>query len=346
VASYVRGRPTIQDVAVRARVTKTTVSKYLNVEAGYYVAESTRQRIEQAIRELDFQPNELARGLTQSKSMTIGLIVADIRNPFYPEIMAGVQRAVEPRGYTLVFGSSGGDAQREHAIVRSMTARQVDGIILCSARLAVVELEALTRSRMHFVLASRNLEEAITDSVVVDNRAGAALAVDHLVALGHRRIAHIAGPQDVVPFRDRQSGYLDAMDRHGLSGEVIVLDSAASTTESGFEATSRLLDRVAPPTAVFVANDMMALGSMDAARRLGVAVPGGLSIVGFDNIPIAANLFISLTTVDSLAARLGEDAGQLLLRRIDERDERGASAIEAIVLEPELHIRGTTSPPA
>src|SRR5690625_42537 len=129
-----RARVTISDVARRAGVTKSTVSKYLISSAGYYVAVETRELIEAAIRDLDFEPSMIARGLTQRRTMTIGVVAADIRNPFYPDLVAGVQEAVEPEGYTVVLGSTGSDPEREHAIVRSMIRRQVDGVVMCSAR--------------------------------------------------------------------------------------------------------------------------------------------------------------------------------------------------------------------
>ncbi|SED66153.1 transcriptional regulator, LacI family [Ruania alba] len=339
-------RVTISDVARRAGVTKSTVSKYLNSSAGYYVAAETRELIEAAIRELDFEPSVIARGLTQHRTMTIGLVAADIRNPFYPDLVAGVQEAVEPAGYTVVLGSTGSDPERERAIVRSMIRRQVDGVIMCSARLQVAEIESLMSSRTRLVLASRNLPTLVTDTVVVDNHAGAGMAVDHLAELGHTRIAHIAGPQDVVPFQDRLIGHRDALAQHGLAAEELIVVAAGSSTEAGAEAMATLLDGAAQPTAVFVGNDNMALGAMDLVRSRGLSVPDDISIVGFDDIALASSSFISLTTVDSMAGVIGRDAARLLLDRLAAREDAAQDDLREVVHQPVLRVRGTTGAPS
>lgn len=338
-------RATMQDVARRAGVTKGTVSKYLNAGAGYYVAAETRARIEAAIRELDFEPNAIAQGLTQNRTMTIGLVAADIRNPFYPDLVAGVQRIVEPAGYTLVLGSSGSDPERERAIVRSMLRRQVDGVILSSARMRESELESLIQSGVRVVLASRNLLELVTDTVVTDNRAGGQLAVEHLARLGHRRIAHIAGPQDVVPFRDRLEGFRLGMQAHGLDVDESLIQEVSSSFAGGADVAERIFSHSPMPTAIFVANDNIALRVMDVARKHALRIPEDVSIVGFDNIALAENSFIALTTIDSQAGLLGEDAATMLLDRLRAGDIPPYQDIHNVAHPPILRTRGTTSSP-
>lgn len=339
-------RATIQDVAERAGVTKATVSKYLNLASGgYYVAARTRQRIEDAIHELGFEPNMVARGLTSDTTSTIGLVVADIRNPFYPDLVAGVQGVIEPAGYTLVLGSSGPDPAQEQAIVRSMIRRRVDGIILSSSRMEATEVRALVESGTRLTLASRHLEETVSDVVIVDNVAGAELAVDHLAGLGHERIAHLAGPQNVTPFRDRLAGYRGAMTRNGLPIDESLIHTSDSTPEGGAASAARLLAGRDRPTAIFVANDNMALGVLDTARKCGLSIPNDLSVVGFDNIALAANSLIALTTVDSSANAIGADAARLLLESLASGEWPPHRSPQVIVHEPVLHIRGTTAPP-
>ena len=340
-------RSTIQDVAMQAGVTKSTVSKYLNAgSGGYYVSTRTRERIEAAIESLDFEPSLIAQGLTQNRTMTIGLIAADIRNPFYPDLVAGVQDVVEAAGYTLLLGSSNSDPEREMAIARSMIRRRVDGVILGSARMQAEDIESLMESGLRFVLASRDLPNLVTDSVTVDNRAGAELAVDHLIELGHRSIAHVAGPQDVVPFRNRLWGYRHALVRHGIDpDDALTILARSSTSEAGATATRTLLSRPVPPTAIFLGNDNMALGAMDAARQLGLRIPEDISIVGFDNIALAANSFISLTTIDSRAGELGAHAAQLLLDRLNAAELPPYDDLRTVVQRPILRVRGTTAPP-
>lgn len=337
-------RATIQDVAQHAGVSKGTVSKFLNPNDGYYVSDSTRARIESAIKELDFQPSAIARGLTHNHTMTIGLVAADIRNPFYPDMVAGVQKVVEQEGYTLVLGSSGSDPDREQAIIRSMIRRRVDGVILGSARLQIKELENLTKSGTRVVLASRNLPEVVTDTVVIDNVAGGELAIDHLIGLGHRRIGHIAGPQDVVPFQNRLTGYRLALQRHGLEIEDGLILESRSTPESGAQHALKLLDRDDRPTALFVGNDNMALGAMDAARRLDLKIPDDVSIIGFDNIALSGNEFISLTTVDSEAQWIGEEAARVLLERLENGETPPYELPISIIRKPVLRVRRSTGP--
>lgn len=326
-------------------MSKGTVSKFLNPTSGYYVADATRMRIEAAIAELEFQPSAIAQGLTQNRTMTIGFVAADLRNPFYPDLVAGVQEVVEKSGYTVVLGSSGSDPARERSIVQSMVRRRVDGVILGSARIEASELELLTRSGVRVVLASRNLPGLVTDTVIVDNVRGAEIAVDHLASLGHTRIGHLGGPPDVIPFHDRMTGFRAAMFRHGLKVDESVVTTGSSDPESGAAAAHAVLSRSDRPTALFVGNDSMALGAMDAANRLGLRIPEDISIVGFDDIAVAANSFISLTTIDSDAVRLGRESAELLLGRLRGDDSLPADRYVLYAFEPKLVLRSTTGSP-
>lgn len=333
---------TIQDVARIAGVSKGTVSKYLNSGSGYYVSATTRKKIEEVIAELDFQPNAIAQGLTQNRTKTIGLIAADIRNPFYPDLVVGVEDVVEPAGFTLLLGSSKSDPRKEASIVRSMIRRRVDGLILSSVRMNVSEISVVVKSGIPLVLASRNLREHVADTVIVDNVAGAKLAVEHLYRLGHRRIGHVAGPLDVTPFLDRLRGYREGLQEAGLQLDESLITSVGSSPEEGAKAARMLLDRPDRPTALFVANDNMALGVLDAASELGLDVPGDVSIVGFDNISIAGLSALSLTTVDSDARWLGQGAARLLLSRI-ERNAQSAEQPPVLTVHPARLIVRRTS---
>ncbi|TDE03412.1 LacI family DNA-binding transcriptional regulator [Jiangella asiatica] len=334
-------RVTIKDVAERAGVTKATVSKYLNRAHGYAMAPSTRERIRAAIQDLDFQPNPLARGLTRSATTTIGLVVADIRSQFYPELVHSIQVATEGAGYTLVLGSSGDDPARELDIVRSMAHRRVDGVVLVAVRSASDNIEYLRQRGIQIVLASRDLPELVADTVVVDSLAGARAAVRHLRDLGHRRIAHVGGELTVKPFADRRRGFeLETADLAGRAE--LPAATAASTIEGGRAATRGLLDVERPPTAIFFATDTMALGGLMACADLGLEVPRDVSIAGFDNVTVGELPGIGLTTVDSDAARVGEQATELLLRRV----LGSGDADPVLITRPaELVVRTSTAPP-
>ncbi|CAM3890908.1 LacI family DNA-binding transcriptional regulator [Nocardioides zeicaulis] len=328
---------TIADVAARAGVSKGTVSKVLG-GGEYYVADETRERISAAVAELDFRPNAIARGLKRRRSQTIGVIVASIANPLYAELISGVEEALAGSEYTLIFGSSEGSAQKEMAVVRSMQQRQVDGIVMASVTLDDGEVEKQIEAGLNVVLASRNLARVVADAVVSDNHAGATAAVEHLAEHGHKRIGHISGPQDVVPFAQRRAAYDETLSRLSLetSDELCVIATATSL-EAGADAAIRLLDSHNPPTAVFVGSDGLALGVLDACAKSGVRVPEDLAIVGFDNIWVGRMPGIGLSTVETDARRIGRRAAERLIERIDETFREGAW-----LHEPEVEVLPAT----
>lgn len=316
-------RVTIEDVAARAGVSKGTVSKVLG-GGNYYVADETRERISAAVEELDFRANAIARGLKRRRSQTIGVIVASIANPLYAEIIAGAEEALAGSDYTLIFGSSEGSAQKEMAVVRSMQQRQVDGIVMASVTLDDAEVEHQIEAGLNVVLASRNLARVVADAVVSDNHAGASAAVRHLAEHGHTRIAHLAGPQDVVPFAQRRTAYDATVAELSLEADGLCVVATATTLEAGAEAAARLLDSARPPTAVFVGSDGLALGVLDACAHAGIQVPDDLAIVGFDNIWVGRMPGIQLSTIDTDARRIGRRAAERLIERIDETFREGA----------------------
>lgn len=317
-------RVTIDDVAARAGVSKGTVSKVLG-GGNYYVAEETRERISAAVEELDFRPNTIARGLKRRRSQTIGVIVASISNPLYAELIAGVDEALAGSDYTLIFGSSEGSAQKEMALVRSMQQRQVEGIVMASVTLDDNEVEHQIEAGLNVVLASRNLARVVADAVISDNTAGASAAVRHLAEHGHRRIAHVAGPQEVVPFAERRAAYEETVAELGLElAEELCVVAIGTTLEAGAAAAARLLECSTPPSAVFVGSDGLALGVLDACARAGVRVPEDLAVIGFDNIWVGRMPGIQLSTIDSDARRIGRRAAERLIERIDETFLEGA----------------------
>lgn len=334
-------KPTIKDVAARAGVSKGTVSKCLNVQAGYSVAPTTRRKIEEAIRALDFHPSPIARSLTKGATITIGLVIADITNPFFPELVASVQSAVEAGGYTLVLGSSGRDTSREVDIIRSMTQRRVDGLILASVQGGSQDIEFLEHLSVPYVLASRDLPELVADTVVVENESGTAMAVRHLRSLGHTRIGYVGSNPTVKPFRDRRRGFDTATADLPDATAVVV----GSMMEDGRLGAHELLSRNPRPTALMFATDSMALGGLVACAELALSVPWDVSIVGFDNIVPGSLPGVGLTTVDSSAAWVGARAAKLLLRRIS--DPVAYQEPARLITRPaKLILRSSTAPPS
>jgi LacI family transcriptional regulator len=290
---------------------------------------------------LDFQPNALARDLKRRRTQTVGVIVASVANPVYAELIAGVDEVLGSRQYTLIFASSEGSAEQETAVVRSMRSRQVDGIVMASVTMQDGEVDQLVDSGLDVVLASRNVTSNSVDTVVVDNLDGARQAVDHLAGHGHRRVAHIAGPQNIVPFALRQQAYAD-LARSGTFEDDDELNVVASATthEAGAAAMDRLLDLAQAPTAVFVGSDGMALGALEACARRGVRVPEDMAVVSFDNIWVARLPGIGLTTVDSKAREVGRRAARQLLTRIESR-WGGASGAPATGEGPNVQVLPT-----
>ncbi|HIZ36317.1 MAG TPA: LacI family transcriptional regulator [Candidatus Ruania gallistercoris] len=307
-----RSKPTITDVAERAGVSKGTVSKYLNVRSGYAVSAASRAKIEDAIRELNYRPSAIARSLTRGATLNIGLVIADIKNPFFPDLVASVQEVLAERGYKVLLGSSGRDTGREVDIIHSMTEHRVDGLMLASVQGGVEELRFLERMAVPCVLASRDLPELIWDTVVVDNVRGARLAAKHLRDLGHTRIGYVGSDPNAKPFADRLHGFQSST--ADLPHAPVVIEGGMM--EDGRRGTHELLSQSPRPTAVHYANDQMALGGLVACEELALRVPWDVSIVGYDNISAGSLPGIGLTTVDSAAATVGAKATEMLLERI------------------------------
>lgn len=337
------GRATISDVAVAAGVSKATVSKYLSGNGAYYVAEQTRERISQAILDLEFQPNAIAQQLSLRRSHTIGIIVASITNPFYPELIAGVEEVIGSSDYTVLLGSTDDRPTQEADLVRSMMQRRVDGLIMASVTMADREVARLSTSGVDVVLASRGLGRELVDTVGVDNHHGARLAVEHLLEHGHRRIAHLAGPQNIVPFHRRQDGYIAALADAGIAGDQSLVVPSAQTQDIE-PAIERMLASPAPPTGLFVASDRRAIEVLEQCASLGIKVPEDLAVVGFDNVWVGRLPGVGLTTVDSLAREVGREAARLLLDRLQIRHSEPDSLShppQTFTLRPQLIVRHT-----
>jgi len=342
-ASRPRGqRATISDVAAAAGVSKATVSKYLGGNKAYYIAAETRERIAKAISDLEFQPNAIAQGLSNRRSNTIGVIVASITNPFYPELIAGVEEIIGASEYTLLLGSTDGSPAKEAALVRSMQQRQVDGLVMAAVTMQDDQVSRLVGSDVDVVLASRGLDATPTDTVVIDNELGARMAVEHLIGHGHRRIAHLAGPAEVVPFRLRLEGYRAALAAAGLEADDRLLAVVDSESGSTTAAIAALLAAPDPPTAVFVANDRMAIEALEVCVARDIRVPDDLAVIGFDNVWVGRLSGVALTSIDSRARSVGRTAAEVLARRIRARHAETPPPVappERIVLRPELVIR-------
>ncbi|MDR8414426.1 LacI family transcriptional regulator [Nonomuraea sp. 3-1Str] len=327
-----RPRPTIRNVAERAGVSKSLVS--LVLRGSPHVSEHRRQAVLQAARELGYRPNAVARSLVEGRTHLVGALVADLHNPLYAEVLDGLQESLHGDGLRMLIGNSQWDPAFEDEAVEAFLELRVDGLVLLGIAPTSETLMEATSYTPTVVVGERDIDLGGVDIVVDDDQLGARLAIDHLVELGHKRIAHIEGARPT-----RCEGYLVAMRRHALAPYIMV-EAADSTEDGGRKAALALLTRDPRPTAIFAATDAVALGVLSAAAELGLAVPGDLSVVGYDNTQLSASHHISLTSVDQPRRAMGRSAAALLSDRIGEPGK--VARLRQVT--PELVVRRSTGP--
>lgn len=330
---------TIKDVAREAEVSVTTVSHVLN--GTRFVSEDTRQRVQAAIETLRFVPSALARSLKNNRTHTIGTMIPNCSNPYFGEIVRGIEDACFRAGYTVILCNSDDDPHKQSQYLRVLEEKQVEGVVVVSSG-GDAELGAtLKEVDTSLVLVDREVEGVAADLVEVDHDRGGYLATRHLLELGHRRIACISGPRALSSSAQRVQGCRRALAEAGLDLPDRWQRECDFTSAGGHAAMRELLAVHPRPTAVFAANDLSAIGAMAAAAEAGLHVPRDLSVVGFDDIPLAEFASPGLTTVSQPKHRLGELAAQLLLERIADP----ALQPRRRVLRPTLKARHSTAAP-
>ncbi|HEX2129866.1 MAG TPA: LacI family DNA-binding transcriptional regulator [Solirubrobacterales bacterium] len=335
------GRATLKDVAKLAGVHPGTASRALNIETRELVNEATAERVLAAAEELGYRANPIARGLKTSRSYTVGVLIPDLTNPLFPPIVRGIQDRLEEAAYTPLIANTDNDPDRERVDVEAMRARQVDGLITATARRdhgLPADLEDLP---LPVVLVNRGLEDGTRPAVVADDVLGVRLAVEHLAELGHRRIAHLAGPQQLSTGHLRRQGFIRAMEEFGLEADPdLILVGDAFVESEGERLCNELLDRDGKVTAILAGNDLMALGCYDAFVTRGVACPGQISVVGYNDMPFAGWFNPPLTTVALPHYEIGARAAELLLEQLREPTTEATQ----VTLAPSLVVRGSTAP--
>lgn len=334
-----QSRVTSHDIARLAGVSQPTVSRALRGDPR--VAPDTAERVRAAARRLGYVPHAAARSLITSRTGTVALVVADLGNPFYPELVEALRAELAPRGYRTVLYGEPGEVEGEEGIDTLARSGLVDGVIVATARDDEATRALLAAAGTPIALVVREVAGCGRDAVVADNEAGAAAAARLLAALGHRRIAVIAGPADTSTAVERDRGFRAGLDSVGLALDPSLERRGEFSHDVGHSLCGELLELERPPTAVFCANDVIALGALDAARARGVAVPGELSVVGFDDIAVAGWESFRLTTVHQPLAQMAAAAVRLLLERIDGSDAEA----RRLVLPTRLVERGTAAPP-
>jgi len=338
---------TIDDVAAAAHVSTATVSRVMNNRP--VVAAETRERVLAAIERLRFRPSSLGRNLATRRTGAIGLVIADITNPFYPEVVRGVEQTAASYGTSVLLYDTAEDSEREAQALRLLGERHVDGMIICASRLPPERIALIARPAVPLVLINRQLTPPSLGTVDVDQEAGVRAAMAHLIALGHRRIAYLGGPPASQVQQRRLAAFRAACADAGLPPAGVIGVTATPTIVGGKDAARALL-RGRPgrrPTAVLAYNDLMAIGILMAAHEASVTVPDHLSIVGHDDIPMAAALHPALTTVRQPMRELGVRAVRLLYGDHGERTAHDAQDAPTLIrLQPQLVARASTAPPA
>ncbi|MBM3471029.1 MAG: LacI family transcriptional regulator [Armatimonadetes bacterium] len=325
---------TIREVAEAAGVSVATVSRVVS-ESDHRVAAATRSRVLAAVARLNYQPNLVAQGLKSRVTRTVGLIVPDISNPFFPAIVRGIEDTANQAGLAVLLCNTYEDLAKERSYLALLRKRMVDGFIFATVGANTEHLRMLRRQRMPAVLIARAPGGVDMDAVLVDNRRGEREAVEHLLHLGHRRIAFIGGPATLPVAGERLAGYRDALGAAGIPVDPALVFDGGFRPEGGAAAVEALLSRRVKFTAIVAANDLMAIGAMEDLHRRGRRLPGDVAVVGFDDITFASLVEPPLTTV----AQPKYQMGRLAMERLLELLNGGASRPRRLVLEPRLVVR-------
>lgn len=331
--------PTIRDVAKRAGVAPITVSRVIN-NSGSVTAE-TRERVKQAVRELNYVPNRLARSLRLKRTHTIALIVSDITNPFWTTVVRGVEDAAQDAGFNVILCNTDESEAKQEQYLDVLLQKRVDGILLVPACSDTRLGDWLQRQNTPIVILDRQVYTASADVVRGDSEGGAYRLVQHLLSLGHRQIAVLSGPQGVSTAEDRVAGCRRALQEAGLELEAGQVQYGKFNQESGYEMAQQMLTLCPCPTALFAGNNFIAVGALRALRDNGLRVPEDISVVSFDDLTSSLVIEPFLTVVDQPAYEMGHQGARLLLARLS---GLGGDKPQEILLPTRLIVRRSSAP--
>ncbi|MEH7245464.1 LacI family DNA-binding transcriptional regulator [Neobacillus niacini] len=330
-------RITLLDVAKHAGVSRATAS--LIVRGSPNIAEKTRKKVQESMRELGYVYDRVAANMRSQNPSTVGLIITDIGNPFYAELLRGVHNALEEAGYTVFLGTTFDSDSKQEQLVSRMLEHRVGGLILCPVSDSSKEtVERIKQVDVPIVLAVRELEDIKCDYVGIDYAAGTQMAINHLIQKGHRRIAFLGGSTGSSAWQKRKHGYCNALTHAGIEIDESLIIGSPVTREGGGEAIRKALLLSKQPTAAFCFNDLVAHGVIQALKDDGITPGKDMAVVGFDNVPEASLYNPPLTTVSSYARLIGAQAASLLHHRILDQDREQ----QRIILQPELVIRSSS----
>ena len=328
---------TIREVAKLAGVSPITVSRVINNSD--YVSQATRARVEAAIDELKYVPNMLGPSLRFKQTMTLALVLTDITNPFFTTVARGVEDVAQANDYSIILCNTDESQSKQEKYLNMLLRRRIDGILLVPAQSAPEPVSMIQNQGIPVVILDRQIPDLQVDIVRADSENGAYQLTDHLLSLGHRHIAVLAGPETVSTALDRVKGYRRAVAANGLSEEATTICWGAFTVESGREMALQALSANPQLTAFFAANNFIAIGAMQAIREMGKAVPDDIALVTLDDIPAVFTIDPFLTVARQPAREMGQKAAQLLLDRLSGRSE---DEYQHIVLPTQLIIRASS----
>ncbi len=325
---------TIRDIAKMAKVSHMTVSRVLNDDP--HVREETRRKILELVHILDYRPDARARAFASKTSHLLGLLVSDISNPFHAEQARGIEDKAHEKGYNVIFCSTDEKSERMKTYTDLMMDAGVDGLIFSSVHLHEPVTEKLIDERFPVVLVNRKLSGKSCNYVICNNVNGAYEITEHLINLGHRKIAIITGSPNLSTGRERLKGYQKALKDHGIDFDHNYIIQGPFKRETGYRAAKQLLTMKDRPGAIFAGNDFMAMGVIDAIEELGMNIPEDVAVVGFDNTEFSSSLRIKLTTVSQRKYEMGNLAVQILIDYIERKEK---NYTHKVILEPKLIIR-------
>jgi len=324
---------TIKDVAELAGVHPSTVSRVINNDSR--ISEKTKEKVILIINKLGYTPNAIARGLKTKRTYTLGMLIPDITNPFFAEIARGAEDAANTNGFNIILCNTDDKLKKERIYLEILKGKRVDGLILGTAHIKDKSILELEKKKFPYILVCRGIKELEKNCVIVDDVGGGTIATEHLIKLGHRRIAHIAGPLKVRGSINRLEGYKLALKKHQIEYKEELVEEGDFRINGGYQAMKKFLKLVEPPTAIFAANDLLALGAMQAIQKKKYHVPKDFSIIGFDDIRLASFVYPPLTTIRQPMLEMGELAVKMLIKIIEE----GEFNQRKEVLESKLIIR-------
>lgn len=331
--------PTIKDIAREVNVSVSTISRVLNNKPD--VSEETKIKVEKAIKEMGYNPNRIARGLVLKKTNSIGLVIPDINNPFFPEIIKGVERTAKKLGYSLILCNTDNDKKEERESISLLRSKQVDGIILSLSLENKAVLKELEKEKFPIVQIDRQIKDSIYPAVTIDNKRSAYIATEYLIKQGHRKIGHVTGDLSTETALNRLKGYKLALKDHNITIKEEWILEGDYSIESGKEMMEKIIKLKDRPTALFFANDLMAFGAYETIFKYNYSIPEDFSIIGHDNIEITSFVRPGLTTMDQPKYRLGEIAAKNLISIIENKDKK---AFQNVILKNAMIVRDSIKP--